>query len=566
MRAFLGRVALGGAAIAISLTFTLASMILAATPPGPPYPGAVAGQSVYDYAAVLSPKQVASAEQTIASIQSRTGVQVVVLTQVKPASTSYGQANADALALMTQWNIGGSSGDGLVILFDLMAKGHYGLAALCAGSGFDASYFTNADRQAIFDDMTANYVKYDDFDGALADVIQAVDKAATPDHANLLRIERVVNLGAGVGALVLAAFLLIMVLLNWYRVGRDPAYTTDSSVLLPSPPEGLTPAMATVLISDGASQRTVAAALVDLASQGLVHFRSDDSGMVSAPSVGATGKGQMPDTPEGRLCVAIAGFTGPDGYMDGSDFTTMGFGAAVQSFQSDLETLASQKGWLRDNPAMVIAQWAVLGAAETAAGVGLGMWTLRLDSVGGLIGAVGLGIVGLSTLGAAFFMPSRTQQGSMLRAMLLAYRQTLVEAMAHSHSMTDVAATPALPWLKTPDKAVAWAVAFGLDAEIDGVMLRTADKMEATGAPDNWRPSWYSTPGHVDMVSVGEAALRRLSPDLAAGLWSIGGALGSIGLIGGGAPVGDRYGGGAGQGSGGASGGLGGDGGVGGGL
>jgi uncharacterized membrane protein YgcG len=564
MRGRVGRLALGSAAVTLSLAFMLASPSLAGTPPGPPYPAEVGGQTVYDYAGVFLPDAIASAQQTIASIQARTGAQIVVLTQIKPASDSLDKANADALALMNQWGIGGQgTGDGLVILFDLQSNRRHGQASLYAGSGFDASYLTTADRQAIFDKDIAHDLKFDDFDGALADALKDVDKATTPDHANQLRIERLINLGAGVGVLIFAVFLLILVLLNWYKVGRDPVYTTDSSVLLPSPPEGLTPAMATVLISDGASQRTVAAALVDLAAQGLVHFRSDDAGTGSATSIGATGKGQMPETPEGLLCVAIAGFTGPDGFIDSSDeFTTVRLGTAVQSFQADLETLASEKGWLTGNPATVIAQWASLGAVEIVAGLGLGYWTWRLDAIAGLVGAVGLGIVGLATICTAFFMPSRTREGSMLRAMVLAYRQTLVEAMTQSHSMVDVAATPALPWLKTPDMAMAWGIAFGLDSEIDAVMSRAVGTVEAAGAP--WCPIWYSTSGRIgiDEVGVGEAALRNLSPDLAMGLGSIGATLGALGLIG---PIRVRY---AfrGRGFGGTSGGFGGAGGAGGGF
>jgi hypothetical protein len=284
--------------------------------------------------------------------------------------------------------------------------------------------------------------------------------------------------------------------------------------------------MAALLISDGPSQRSVAAALVDLATQGLVHFRSDTTGTGSLASVGATGKGQMPETPEGHLGVAIAGFTGPDGFIDGNEFDTMQLATALGSFQSELADLASQKGWLRGNPATIIATWLSVGVVEIVAGLALGYWTWRLDAFVGLIGAVGLGIVGLATVGVAFLMPSLTKEGSMIRAMVLAYRQTLIDAMQQSHSMADVVSTRKLPWLDTPDMAMAWGIAFGLDSEIDAVMSRAVSNLGATGAQNEWYPRWYETPGQVSLVGLGEAALGAFSPQVAAQLGSVGAALG----------------------------------------
>ena len=162
------------------------------------------------------------------------------------------------------------------------------------------------------------------------------------------------------------------------------------------------------------------------------------------------------------------------------------------------------------------------------AGLALGYWTWRLDAVVGLIGAVGLGSVGLATVGVAFLMPSLTKEGSMIRAMVLAYRQTLIDAMQQSHSMADVVSTRKLPWLDTPDMAMAWGIAFGLDGEIDAVMSRAVSNLGATGAQNEWYPRWYETPGQVSLVGLGEAALGAFSPQVAAQLGSVGAALGSM--------------------------------------
>ena len=47
------------------LLLTSATLAAVAPPPGPPYPDAVTGQRVYDYAGLFSPGAISSAEATI---------------------------------------------------------------------------------------------------------------------------------------------------------------------------------------------------------------------------------------------------------------------------------------------------------------------------------------------------------------------------------------------------------------------------------------------------------------------------------------------------------------------
>jgi molecular chaperone DnaK (HSP70) len=76
--------------------------------------------------------------------------------------------------------------------------------------------------------------------------------------------------------------------------------------------------------------------------------------------------------------------------------------------------------------------------------------------------------------------------------------------LAQAHSMGDVVAAKALPWVTTPDDAMAWGVAFGLDDEIGVVLSRSLAAAEAPVEQDAdgklravplkvWQPSWYST-------------------------------------------------------------------------
>jgi uncharacterized protein len=542
------------------LALALPALVAGAAPPaGPPYPDAVTGQRVYDYAGIFSAAERSSAEAAIRTIEVRTGAQIAVYTQVKPESDSVDKANADALALMNQWGVGRKGfDDGLVILFDMQPNLQHGQVSLYAGRGFRAAYLTESDRQAIFDNDMKPLLKAGAFDSALTAALEDIDAAATPEHADELNRARIFNAGVGIGCLILALFLIVLALFNWYRVGRDPIYTTDNSVLMPAPPPGLTPAMATLLISDRTSKRTVSAALVDLASQGLVHFKLEKSFLSSKTKIGAGGDWRAVNTPEGRLCHSIASVTEPDGYVDPGDHSSGRLlASAVKTFKKDLEELAVLRRWLRGKPSSVTARWVVVGVVELVAAWPLISWSLSLDASGGILGGGGLVVAGISTIVIAYFMPSRTIDGAMLRAMLLAYRQTLKMTLDQSASMNEVVARKPLPWVSTPDAATAWGVAFGLDNEIDGVMHRTVGAMEANPSAGLWAPVWYSTPGHTSFAGgTGGGSAGLYSAGMIPDLGSMVSAIGSIGSTGSSSGGGGSFGGGGGGGGGGAGGGF----------
>lgn len=91
-------------------------------------------------------------------------------------------------------------------------------------------------------------------------------------------------------------------------------------------------------------------------------------------------------------------------------------------------------------------------------------------------------------------MPS----GSRLRvrAMLAAYRRTLAKTMQQSRSMNQVVQQAGLPWLKSPDQAVVWAVALGLAPDVERVLKRSAEDLASGTAPrGTYLPVWYATDG-----------------------------------------------------------------------
>jgi uncharacterized membrane protein YgcG len=552
-------VAIGFAAAAVGAWLAIASAAMAANAPppaGPPYPAQVTGQRIYDYAGIFSPSAISQAAQTILAIEQRTGAQVAVYTQVKPESDTLELANDDALALMNQWGVGRKGfDDGLVILFDMQDNLMHGQVSLFAGSGFKSAFLTNSDRQSIFDNDMKPRLLAGDFDGALKAAMDRINAVATPEHADQLNRARIFNAIVGLGALALSIWLVAFVLIRWYTHGRDPIYVDDNSVLMPAPPDGLTPAMATLLMDDRTSSRTVSAAMVDLAARGLIKFRQEEASFAEKTSVGVTGTTASIGTPEAGLYSAIMTWAGPDGFIEASSMPQLA--PAVGTLKSDLETLSVQKGWLTGRPSRVVAFWIVVAVLEAVAAFPLIFWTLSIEASGGLLGGVALIDAAVITGVTAWFMPSRTQLGAMLRAMLAAYQRTLLHTMAQAQTMDQVVESRALPWVSTPDEAMAWGVAFGLNAEIDAVLRRSVELSAATGRTAGWYPMWWtpigghSLAGGGGWASGGGAFSASAIPDVGSMMSAIGSIGSSTSHSGGGS-----FGGGGGGGGGGAGGGF----------
>jgi hypothetical protein len=173
------------------------------------------------------------------------------------------------------------------------------------------------------------------------------------------------------------------------------------------------------------------------------------------------------------------------------------------------------------------------------------------------LGGVALIVAAVITGLTAWFMPSRTRIGAMLWAMLAAYKRTLQYTMAQAQTMDQVVESKALPWVSTPDEAMAWGVAFGLNAEIDAVLRRSVETSAATGRAAGWYPMWWiPVGGHSLAGGVGGASgSGAFSPSAIPDVGSMMSAIGSIGAStshsGGGG-----FGGGGGGGGGGAGGGF----------
>jgi uncharacterized membrane protein YgcG len=484
----------------------------AGPPPGPPYPDPEVDRAVYDYAGILSDDTIVAAEAVIDTIEERTGAEIVVYTQdTGEYSISTEETEVRARALIDQWGIGRAGfDDGLVIFIDLEPNLLHGQVQLYAAPGFEAAYLSNSERQAIFENDMLPLLRDADFDGAIAVALEKIDAAATAEHAAQLQQARQANAVLGlVGAPVLFVGLASWAFVNWRRYGKDPVYLDDPSILMPAPPPDLTAASGAMVMDGGTSRRALTTAMLDLASRGLISFREDGGilgfgkkiGIDVAPPPGDEGleaqrarNARRPTGPaEG---VALQHLRSIGGTADGAYITPdelPRFGQHVSSFDAVLERHVVSRGWFKEAPSKVVGRWVgkgflvvFAGIAALIAGFTVPISGLVLVGAGAIAGAI-------VVLTFAKGMPAVSMPGAMIRAMLAAYRRTLQKTMAQARSMQQVVEEAGLEWLDTPDQAVVWGTALGLQDEIEEVLSRSLEDVRrgTSSGYVPYFPAWY---------------------------------------------------------------------------
>ncbi|MBA2255481.1 MAG: TPM domain-containing protein [Chloroflexi bacterium] len=478
----------------------------ASGPAGPPYPAPVENVVVYDFANIFEPVTESTLTATIATIEQRTGAEIVVYSQVKPESDTSEEAERDAAALIDQWGIGRKGfDDGLAILFDMdQPSGTHGQVQLFGAPGYRATYLSDRERQEIFEKEMLPLLGTGDMDGAVLAAMRRIDSATTPEHAASLNQAR--QLDGAMGLLVAPGLLMLLVGWagwHWLRYGRDPEYLDDPSILMPAPPRDLTAATGALIMEGRATRLALTTAMLDLASRGELAF-IDESGKLSKkvslqlleprtndPQLARARRRPLSEAEE----YALGQLHGMPHHADGviSQEDLLGFGASVGDFDRKLERHAVAKGWLRDEPGKVTNRWAGWAFIEVIAGVVVLAVALALGSQGFLLTALGLIAAGIATFIIARQMPARTMAGAMIRAMLQAYQRTLRKTMELARSMQQVVESRAAPWLETPDQALVWSVALGLREDVQRVLARSVEDAQAgnTASSQAWLPAWY---------------------------------------------------------------------------
>jgi uncharacterized membrane protein YgcG len=551
--------------------------------PGPPFPDPDTDRAVYDFAGILSPAAIVDAESVIDGIEARTGAEVVVYTQ---QTGYYGIETAEtesrARALIDQWHIGRAGfNDGMVIFFDIDPSLQHGQVQLYAAPGFEAAFLSNAERQSIFENDMVPLLRNADFDGALEVALGRVDTAATPEHAASLERARQLNAVLGlVGAPVALLGLSGWAFLNWRRFGKDPVYLDDPSILMPAPPPDLTAASGAMVMDGGTSRRALTTAMLDLASRGLLSFREEKGLFGLSQKVGIDvdpAKGdEMEEAQRARNArrpigpaeeVALKklhalGAGEDDGYITPADLPK--FGSSVDDFDKALEQHVVMRGWFAEAPSKVTTRWTGRGVLAVAAGVIalIAGWNIPISGLVLIGGGIVLG--GIVVLLFAQGMPAVTMPGAMIRAMLAAYRRTLEKTMAQARTMQQVVDEAGLDWLETPDQAVVWGTALGLQHEIEGVLSRSLEEVKTAGPSSSaiWFPAWYRSSDGSAFAGAGGVGGSGGGIFSDSGMPDLGGMMSALGTIGnspsssGGGGGGGFSGGSSGGGGGGAGGGF----------
>jgi uncharacterized membrane protein YgcG len=482
--------------------------------PGPTFPDPMTDVTVYDYAEVISPGVIEGLSDTIARIEERTGAEIVVYTQVKPEADDPGRTKADAIALIDQWGVGREGfDDGLAIFFNLRQDLCHGQVQLYAGPGFEATFLTNAERQAIFEDQMLPALKECDFDTALTAAMAHIDAATTAENARNLQLARQVDAVAG---LIVAPLLLIGLVAwagwSWLRFGRDPVYLDSPSILMPAPPPGLSPAAAAVVMDGRCRRHALTTALVDLAARGEVSFRASENDPrrmdidMTVPDQRdprlARNRRQPLGEAEKYVLDELKRLGGAIGTIEADDVPR--FASSVGGFEDRLERTVAANGWFREPPGDSVDRWSRRAAVVLIAGIVAVFLALNLPSNGLLLVGVAAIVGAVAMFIIARTMPQRTLEGARTFAQLAAYRRTLQKTLEQSRTIDQVVSSGALPWVDTPDQAVVWAYALGLHEEAEEVLERSMEDVR-TGAASPTRtyfPLWFA---------IGERSGARIS-------------------------------------------------------
>jgi uncharacterized membrane protein YgcG len=471
------------------------------------------GVNVYDFAGIWSAATRQQAQAIVTGIHDRTQAEIAVVSWPSGEGTvSLGGAQVDARLIMDTWGVGRKGvNDGLVVLFDMDTSNQHGQIYLATGQGFQQLYLSDAEAQAIVNGDMLPRAKAQDLDGALLSGLQHLDRIVQPGgnpERSQLTVLR--NLGAGlafaVGLVVIGLFVRA-----WWRRGRDAAVPLiDDSVLLPEPPPALTPALATVLRKDLVSREALTSALVDLGHRGLLTFKENgdnpkdiDLEIPQHPLDDDASKAAR----DRRLGVAEHGLaTFIDEQSVGGVLThealREGKGQKIyDDFRKHIGIAAATSGWFRDDPNRVVRRWMLIGVGfAIAAGVLLFVAANGDPAAGGADGSAALSgallfdvFAGIAIAVLSRYIAARTPAGAQTLAMALAYRNTLRYEIANAQTLDAAVESTKrrLPWVTTPDLLTVWAVALGLNDEVDK-LIRESFAADQSAGRTGWSPLWFS--------------------------------------------------------------------------
>lgn len=258
--------------------------------------------------------------------------------------------------------------------------------------------------------------------------------------------------------------------------GKNEPFATERVGKIPfavqfTPPKDVPAGMVGTLFDEKADTRDVTATMVDLAARGFWRIEQPQAGrdfqlVRLAPPQGLNGY-------ETLLYDAFFG--------DGSSVVTShelegkSFGSDVQAIQREMYNAVTQAGWFKGNPQSARGLRTGLGSVILVAAFFLGL------SLGALVIAVPVGLVGLAILLTSSWAPVRTALGSAVTAQSLGFKQYLETAEADQ-----------ITWEEGQDifsRYLPYAIAFGCADR----WAKLFAELAARGVPMQ-QPTWYVGP------------------------------------------------------------------------
>ena len=155
--------AIAAIAAGMWLSLVVAGAALAS---GPPFPDRPTDTHIVDDAGVFNRLPEEGVEEGLRAVLDSRGVDLVVYTQVKAAARDQAAADADAQALLEQWAVGGSDGQGAVLLWDFDKQTSRALVSLALSDGLAQAVDGDAVRTQVTASM-ADSLGTDDWVNAL---------------------------------------------------------------------------------------------------------------------------------------------------------------------------------------------------------------------------------------------------------------------------------------------------------------------------------------------------------------------------------------------------------------
>jgi uncharacterized membrane protein YgcG len=334
------------------------------------------GVYVYDLAEIWSPSTEARAQDIAEAIRTRTEAQLAIVSwPSEDYDVSTETARVDAITIINTWGVGRAGvDDGLVVLFDMdNGSKNHGQIYVYAGKGFVERYLNPDEAKVLVNETMLPPAIDGDIDGALLAGLQKIDHVVQPNGNPDRGTQNLINallvaFVLGMGLLVFGQFLR-----TWWERGRDAEVPLiDDSVLLPTPPPGLTPALATVLRNNGVDRESFTSALVDLGHRGLATFQQPDGDRKHVDLVIPPEPLIDPNSlearrrPLGSAELSLSNSIASKAIAASSAGTQLkaGEGAKLyESFRKNLGRAAKATGYFREDPNKLPARWIGIAVA-----------------------------------------------------------------------------------------------------------------------------------------------------------------------------------------------------------